>query len=273
MANSRIRSITAGDIEGVVHAASEVGWPSQRRQISFFQKRPDCVGFVAESGGRIIGASFGVKNGDVGWLGLILVSPEFRGLGIGSSLTRAVMSRLEERGCRTLALVATPMGKPLYERLGFEVETDYHGFSGPGNISEVKGFRAISSEDFSKILHLDRRVTGEDRARLLEGMKPGWMLAAKNGEARAYHLRAPWGGGPAIASDFEAGKRIVDLQRSAAGPEGSVRVWLADENIRGREYMEEIGFEEFRVSPRMVRGERVEWRPEGLWGIFSLAKG
>jgi hypothetical protein len=37
--------------------------------------------------------------------------------------------------------------------------------------------------------------------------------------------------------------------------------------------MGEIGFEEFRVSPRMVYGERVEWEPEGLWGIFSLAKG
>ncbi len=273
MNDKHIRPIAAGDVEVAARAAAEVGWGDQSRQISFFEKHPNCVGFVAEAADEIIGASFGAENGDVGWLGLIFVSPEIRGGGVGSALTRAVMDALEGRGCRSLVLVATEMGRPLYEKLGFEVETDYHGFAGSGSISEIEGFRPVSSEDFPAILRLDRRVTGEDRSRLLAGMSPGWMLAGEEGELRAYHLRSPWGGGPAIASDFEAGTRIMDLQRSNAGPEGSVRVWLTAENIRGREYMEEIGFEEFRVSPRMVRGERVEWRPEGLWGIFSLAKG
>lgn len=273
MADSHFRPVNAADVEGAVRAMGEVGWGDQRRQTSFFEKHPDCVGFVAESEGRIVGASFGSANGAVGWLGLILVSPGFRGRGLGEALTRSVMGSLEGRGCRSLVLVATPMGRPLYEKLGFEVETNYHGFAGPGNASEVEGFRRVSSGNFEEVLRLDRRVMGEDRARLLEAMPRGWMFAGENGEARAHHFAAPWGGGPAVAADFEAGKKSVDLRRSIAGPEGLVRVWLAEENVRGREYMDEIGFEEFRVSPRMVWGERVEWAPEGLWGVFSLAKG
>lgn len=271
--NIRVRPIAAGDAESVVHAASGVGWGDQRRQIAFFEERSNCVGFVAEDGGSIVGASFGVENGAVGWLGLIFASAKFRGRGVGEALTRIVMDYLEERGCRALILVATPMGKPLYEKLGFEVETNYHGFVGPGHALEIEGFRRVSSGNFEETLRLDRRVTGEDRSRLLEAMPRGWIFAGEVGEFRAHHFVAPWGGGPAIASDFEAGKMVVDFQRSLAGPDGSVRVWLTEENLRGRKYMEEIGFEEFRVSPRMVRGERVEWEPEGLWGAFSLAKG
>ncbi len=273
MAYKHIRPVNAGDVGEAARAMVEVGWGDQSRQISFFEKHPDCVGFVAEDGGGIVGASFGAANGRVGWLGLILVSREFRGCRVGSALTRAVMDGLESLGCRSLVLVATEMGRPLYEKLGFEVETNYHGFAGPGNTSEAEGFRRVSSENFADVLRLDRRVTGEDRARLLEAMPRGWMLANEDGEVSAHHFIAPWGGGPAIASDFEAGTKVVNFQRSLAGPEGSVRVWLTDENVRGRAYMDEIGFEEFRVSPRMVWGERVEWEPERLWGVFSLAKG
>ncbi|MBA2377667.1 MAG: GNAT family N-acetyltransferase [Actinomycetota bacterium] len=276
MADSRaeLRPMAARDVGRTTRAAAEVGWGGQRRQISFFQNHPDCVGSVAESGGGIVGASFGAANGRVGWLGLIFVSPAFRGLGLGSALARAAMDSLESLGCRSLVLVATEMGRPLYEKLGFGVETNYRGFAGPGAASDdIEGFRRVSSENFEEVLRLDRRVTGGDRARLLGAMPRGWMLAGEEGEVRAHYFAAPWGGGPAIASDFEAGKKIVDLRRSIAGPEGSVRAWLTDENVRGRGYMGEIGFEEFRVSPRMVYGERVEWEPEGLWGIFSLAKG
>lgn len=264
MANSgvEVRSLTAGDVEGTARAAGKVGWPDKERQISFFHKHPNGVGFVAETMGEIVGASFGVENGAVGWLGLIFALPGLRGHGLGTSLTHAVMVSLEEPGCRTLLLVATDMGQPLYERLGFEVETNYHGFVGPGDTPEIGGFHPISSENLREVHRLDRRVTGEDRSRLLESMRSGWVLIGEDNAARAYHMAAPWGGGPVIASDSEAGVFTVELRRAVAGPEGLVRVWLTEENVPGREYMEEIGFEEIRVSPRMVRGERVEWKPE-----------
>ncbi len=37
--------------------------------------------------------------------------------------------------------------------------------------------------------------------------------------------------------------------------------------------MKKMGFERTRRLPRMVRGGPVRWRPEALWGLFSLGKG
>ena len=53
---------------------------------------------------------------------------------------------------------------------------------------------------------------------------------------------------------------------------GGPQFWLASENTEGLEYMRSIGFEEILWLPRMVRGETLSWRPESLWGLFSLVK-
>lgn len=45
--------------------------------------------------------------------------PAFRGRGIGSALTRWPMRLAKERGIRVSVLHSTPLGKPVYEKLGF----------------------------------------------------------------------------------------------------------------------------------------------------------
>jgi ribosomal protein S18 acetylase RimI-like enzyme len=45
--------------------------------------------------------------------------PAFRGRGIGSALTRRLMRLARERGIRVSVLHSTPLGKPVYEKLGF----------------------------------------------------------------------------------------------------------------------------------------------------------
>ena len=64
-------------------------------------------------------------NGPVGWIGTIWVAPAARRTGLGRALTEATIEAAESAGCRTLVLVATAEGRPLYERLGFRVATEY----------------------------------------------------------------------------------------------------------------------------------------------------
>jgi hypothetical protein len=66
---------------------------------------------------------------------------------------------------------------------------------------------------------------------------------------------------------------LLDLRRRRTGPDGSVRAWLASENAEGREAVERAGFAETVRLPRMACGGPLDWRPEALWGVFSLAKG
>ena len=272
----KTRTMITGDVPAAASIAADVGWPGRERRFEFYVGHPFCEAVAAEVGGEVAGIGFGTRNGRVGWIGTVCVRPRYQGRGLGRILTERVAERLNDHGCRTLVLTATEAGRPLYENMGFSTEALYHGFSGPGLDPEPPppNVRRARPEDLSAIRDLDRRMTGEDRSHLLEALEgPGWLATGNGGEVCGYHLPAPWGDGPTIVSGLDAAVALVRLVRTLAGPDGAVRFWLASENEVGMEHMRGIGFEEASRLPRMVRGEPVYWRPESLWGIFSLGKG
>ena len=56
---------------------------------------------------------------------MVLVDESMRQHGIGTALVEQAVEVLDRRGAETVRLDATPLGKPLYERLGFEVTSNY----------------------------------------------------------------------------------------------------------------------------------------------------
>lgn len=268
--------MTTGDAPAASSVAADVGWPGRERRFEFYVRHPFCEAVAAEVEGEVAGIGFGTGNGTVGWIGMVCVRPRYQGRGIGRALTERVARRLEDRGCRTLVLTATQAGRPIYEKMGFAIETFYHGFSGPGLDREPppSGVRRMRPEDLPAVRDLDRRMTGEDRSHLLRALEgPGWVATGDGDEVRGYHLPAPWGGGPIISPDPKDAAALVRLARALAGPDGTARFWLASENERGVEHMREIGFEQASFLPRMARGDGVPWHPGSLWGVFSLGKG
>lgn len=270
-----MRNMTAEDVPMAASVGAEVGWPGRDRRFGFFVEHPFCEAVAAEVDGEIVGIGFGTRNGAVGWIGLVCVRPGYQGRGIGAATTERVAELLENRGCRTLVLTATEMGLPVYERLGFSTETHYQGFVGLSLQSESLHplLRRMAPEDLPSVCELDLRITGEDRSHLLRALAgPGWVFR-DDGEIRGYHLPVPWGGGPLITPEPEAARALTHLARTLAGPKETVRFWLAEENGAGANLMQEMGFERVQRLPRMVRGEPLHWRPEALWGLFSLGKG
>src|SRR5664280_1789552 len=85
---------------------------------------------------RIVGTGVPTVSGRVGWVGTIWVAPALRGRGLGRALTEAVIEQLEDSGCWTLVLVATEAGRPVYERLGFEILTHDHALVASGRGTE-----------------------------------------------------------------------------------------------------------------------------------------
>lgn len=96
----RLRPMTADDLARADSIGSEVGWPGRRARFDLFVRHPLCEAVAAEVGGEMVGMGFGTRNGAVGWLGLICVSPHHRGRGIGAALTNRIA------GC--LAAVVEP---------------------------------------------------------------------------------------------------------------------------------------------------------------------
>jgi len=83
------------------------------------------AGFVAEADGRPVGAAMvdvSTGVGVVGWVGTV---PEYRRRGIGDAVTRAATNAGFALGARLVSLQASPMGLPLYQKLGYRTVAGY----------------------------------------------------------------------------------------------------------------------------------------------------
>jgi predicted N-acetyltransferase YhbS len=159
------RAFTAADIP-TAHALSQaVNWPHRAEDWQFAAAHG--TGFAAEDSGVVVGTGLCWKFGaDRASLGLVIVSSEHQGRGIGRKLMELL---LEELGSRVTFLHATPAGKPLYEKLGFTVcdTLDQH----QGNVGEVlpvtlpdgERLRAATAGDVPTLIELATRAYGLER--------------------------------------------------------------------------------------------------------------
>ena len=269
--------MTVGDVDPAAEAVLRGGWGDRRAFFAFAVGHAECHPIVAVEDGAIVGTGVGTRNGAVGWVGTIFVAPERRGRGLGRALTETVVAGLEADGCRTLVLVATEQGRPLYEKLGFEVQSRYQIFVAPGLAAGPPDpdVRAFTSADLLGAAELDRRATGEDRLHLLHSCSgDGLALADRStGRLRGFVLRPPFRGGAVIAPDPDDALRLLERRRVAAGLEGQARAGLLEANAAGRERLLAAGWEEAWSAVRMARGAPLTWQPAHIWGQYNFAIG
>nr|NQU91854.1 GNAT family N-acetyltransferase [Bacteroidota bacterium] len=86
------------------------------------------IPFVAEHSGEIVGVGNGIYTGDTGWLGNIIVKNDHRGKGVGTAVTNHLIVALKKWNCKSLLLIATRQGEPIYRKLGFNTTQYYHFF-------------------------------------------------------------------------------------------------------------------------------------------------
>ncbi len=195
MAGILIRPMEAADVAPAADIMLRGEWGDRTAFLAWAVVAPPCHPIVAEAGGRTVGTGVATAYGQVGWVGTIFVDPEVRGRGLGRALTRAVMEDLEGRGCRTLLLIASEHGRPLYEREGFAVQTPHRRFAAPGSAGggDDGRIRPFGAEMLPAILALDREANGEDRAAVIGALATP-EFDARRGRRRRFAPRvpAPW---------------------------------------------------------------------------------
>ncbi len=277
MSQPLIRPMTPVDVAAAAAAILRAEWGDRRTWFEFATTQPACRPLVADLDGEIVGTGVGTANGEAGWVGTIWVAPAHRGRGLGRRLTEAIVDDLEGCGCRTLLLVATDAGRPLYERLGFVVESHYRILEAPGLPApvEVGSVRPLRWDDLAQLEMLDRLATGEDRRHAIERFAEpaSTQVLDVGGEIRGFVIRATWGGGATVATEPADACCILDARRLIAGPSGRVRVGLLGENTRGLETLAVAGYRPVWSAPRLARGAPLDWRPTWIWGQFNHALG
>ena len=271
-----IRPMTPADVDRATERILQADWGDRRTWFEFTTSHAACRSIVAVSDGEVVGTGVGTANGHVGWVGTIFVADAYRGHGLGRALTEAVIVELEDVGCRTLLLVSTRLGRPLYERLGFELQTWYVTMEAAGSdgVADL-AVRAFDGGDLDAMAALDGAATGEDRRHLLERFASPTTarVLTLNDGTPAFVIRAPWGGGATIASSSDAAIQLLQARRASIDAARRVRAGMPAQNWVGIERLERLGWSHAYEAPRMIRGEALDWRPEAIWGQFNMALG
>ncbi len=273
-----IRPMTAADAGPAGDMILRGGWGDRTAFLAWTAGHQSCHSFVAEADGAVVGTGIATANGPVGWVGTIFVAPERRGAGLGAALTRAVVDDLEERGCRTLLLIATDEGRLVYERQGFTVQTRYLVLTAPEEPppADDGAVRPFEAGDFAAIAALDRDATGEDRSAILgDFAEPATARVAMrpDGSPGGFLVRSPWGGSALVAAEPDDAVRLLDWRRRRAAPERRIAIGVLEGNAAGRARLRADGWTESAGGPRMIRGEPLDWRPGLIYGQFSGALG
>jgi ribosomal protein S18 acetylase RimI-like enzyme len=266
-----VRDLRADEARSIGDLLSRAGFgPTVAGLLQFPRDSPHGDVLVAERDGRAIGGVCCASFGATGWIGALGVLPDARRRGGGEALTRAACARLRERGAETVLLFATDMGRPLYERLGFELEgtvTAWRGTAGTarGDVS----LRNVRETDRPTIRAIDAAATGEARAPVLDALDPlSGLIVERTGEPAGWAVTSPWGAGVAVcATDDVAG---VALLAAATGGPGSSTVVVPDANAGAVEALSHWGFSPTAAGARMRLGPRVAWQPQMQFGLFNL---
>jgi GNAT superfamily N-acetyltransferase len=278
-----IRAMTEADVAPAADVVRRGDFGEREDFFRWSIGRPTIRAFVADVGGEIVGTGTASVHGAVGWVGVIFVSPPWRGTGLGRRITEAVVEHLEAAGCRSIVLIASPLGRPIYERAGFDIIDRQVRFTADGldpaapmKSPQANGIRAFEEADRAAVADLDRWGTGEDRhAVLVDLVGPVSTLVAvdDHGTVEGYLARSPWRGGALIARDPEVALRLLERRRRATGASGKAGAGVLASNEHGRSVLREAGWIEELGGVRMLRGAPLDWHPESIYGQFNGALG
>lgn len=218
-----------------------------------------------EIDGRLVAVGTAIFHADTAWLAQIIVHPEYRNRSLGTKMTQALLSLIDTKTHPTVYLIATPLGEPVYRKLGFEDEGGQVFMRGVKSIDYV-AVPEIVPYDIqyeARFLDMDSIVSGERRKdRLSEHLKDAVLYTGK-GEVLGYYLPS-LGEGHVIATDPAAGKALMEYRLK----ERDMAVLPAD-NIVGVKLLEARGFVRTRTARRMRLGPPRPWKPSCMYNRIS----
>ena len=225
--------------------------------------------YVAHTGaGRIVATTATLPYGDrFAWISMVLVKGEYRRHGLATRLMRQAMDELARQG-RIPILDATPDGRAVYRRLGFQDSWGFQRFirreprrpaaaTSPPAGTRV---RALASDDWPALCAYDAAAFGAERGAMLKGLRgrlpAAEIVAERDGRIAGFVLgRDGMLAGhlcPLIADDDAIACAL--LARALNVLDGPLFIDLADDKTAVRNFLEACGFDPVRPFTRMLYG-------------------
>jgi GNAT superfamily N-acetyltransferase len=265
------RPMTVNDLEAAHSLSHKLGWP---HRIDDWRQMLDVgEGVALESvDGELVGTGLCFNQGAVATLGLVVINDDWQGLGLGREMMVRLMALA---GPRTLLLVATKAGQPLYQKLGFEPCNRICQYQGGVTLAPpvplLPGLRAMQASDQAALLALSPdslahavAVQSANRGVVIENAGAIEGFALKRTYGRGEHI------GPILARSAEQAQALVlALLTDAEGD--FIRIDLVDPDDDS--WLTALGLNCVEQITRMRCGEAVEEEPLTRFGLLTQALG
>lgn len=276
-----IRHMDTGDVAAGMRLKELAGWNQTEADWTAFLALEPAGCLVAEKAGTVVATGTAIGYGErCGWIGMILVDPQYRRQGIATCVMERLMGYLDSRGCRCLKLDATEAGAKVYEQMGFLVEYEVERWKRlpqplPEPSLEAAAAQVTPPGDLHRLARFDEPVFGADRSRLLDWYcrrgGPAFRLE-QAGNLLGFAMSRPgsfaFQAGPVVADDVPTARSLLARLLAAAGDRPAI-IDLPVPNVAALELAAEFGFERSRLLFRMHRGPNLH--PGHPERVFALA--
>lgn len=259
------RTLTTVDIPAALSLCRIAGWNQVADDWkTFLNADPESSRVAVDPAGRIAGTVTTIGYSAFSWIGMLLVHPDFRRMGIGSSLLEEAMRIIGPK--ITSRLDATPAGREVYLKLGFKDQYSLARMvcSDPihqRSLTIDQNIRKLTMDDLPAVKEWDAVAFGANRDFLLSMMlsseTTGAWIFEEHKKIKGYALCRRGHdfsyAGPLVAGTI--GVAIALLSEILDHTRGQkLAIDIPESQGKWKSHLESIGFVQQRPFIRMYRG-------------------
>lgn len=278
-----IRIADPNDINFWMSLIEVVGWDNTKADIkrSLILEPEGC--FIAKINSQDVGIVNSFLYGKIGWIGNLVVKPEFRGNGIGEELMKYAINRLKCKGAESIRLDSVEKAISLYKRLGFQHEWRSLRYICKSENRNTENVSLIKPSELNEIFRIDKKYCGYDRQKFLKTIRKEFpQLCYKfsikgkiSGYIMARFLNNSFKIGPWVCNPktpIQAEQLLFAVMKQAERYE--LKVGIPEPNKNAIGIVEKNNFIQLPSSYRMCLGDyKSLGKIEGIFGIGSPDKG
>jgi GNAT superfamily N-acetyltransferase len=233
MSDPVIRALTFEDLGDALRLSTTVGWNQQVDDWRMLLRVAPAGAFAALIDACVVGTAIAIDYGGFAWIAMMLVDPAFRGRGLGRRLLEAAMDAVPPN--LRIRLDATPLGRPLYQRYGFEDEATLTRHVSDGSNHGVAPLsdactgacdvRPLTASDLEIVIERDSEIFGGTRAAVLDWAfhrAPQYAYVVRSDNGLIHYCLGRRGRlfdqiGPVVAGQEDIANGLVNAALAAAG--------------------------------------------------------
>lgn len=262
-------AMCVADIEPFLVQAGSEGWIAEAWELEFLLDTfPAGCLVVRDEHGQPVAFVTSLKHNLSGWIGNLIVAPEYRGKGIGELLFLAALLALREASVETVWLTASRMGMGLYRRHGFHrIDTilRWSGVSNQGALASPDGGTRVDG------VALDALAWGDRRDALLERtMARGVTICDCHGLVTVQPCGSRFQLGSFIALDQSGAHKLLEAAQQLIPTGSGLYLDTPASNQSATRLYQTCQLRITGTNELMYFGVPPSYRPELLYGMATM---